>query len=122
MHQLRSFSLGSLTAANKCSHYRFMRLGLLVALVLTGCSKPNPVVCCSSPADCNSIGASGQTRPCDDGFVCVDHECANAPPIDAAPMCSVDSDCPVASPHCTNNTCVQCVTSDQCAAAMPICD
>jgi hypothetical protein len=95
---------------------------LMMVSVAAACSQPNPVVCCSSPADCNSIGASEQTRPCVDGFVCIAHECASAPPVDAAPACTVDSDCPTAAPHCANNSCVQCVSSDQCAAAIPVCD
>jgi len=95
---------------------------MMMVVVAAACSQPNPVVCCSSPADCNSIGASEQTRPCLDGFVCIAHECANAPPADAGPVCTIDSDCPTATPHCTNNTCVQCVSSDQCAASVPVCD
>ena len=37
-------------------------------------------------------------------------------------MCTNDSDCPSAAPHCSNNTCVQCETAAQCDAAAPVCD
>ncbi len=97
-----------------------------LAACLAACSKPNPVVCCSSPADCYAIGATDQTRACNDGFVCIDHECANAPPVDAAPpgpACTVDTDCPSSAPHCTpQDVCVQCETSSQCAGSTPVCD
>jgi hypothetical protein len=123
MHHYRSLLRDSLTVVALCRHLRHMRLiCAMVVAVAAACSQPNPVVCCSSPADCNSIGASEQTRPCVDGFVCIAHECANAPPADAAPACTIDSDCPTAAPHCANNTCVQCVSSDQCAASAPVCD
>lgn len=114
----------SLTPARALPHGPVMRMfGILTVLLSVACSKPNPVVCCSSPADCASLGASDQTRPCADGFVCIDHECGLAPPADAAPACGSDSDCPASAPHCTSNqTCAQCVTSDQCAASAPVCD
>lgn len=96
---------------------------LMLVAGLAACSRPNPVVCCSSPADCSSLGVTDQTRPCNDGFVCIDHECANAPPADAAPACTKDSDCPASMPHCTESKiCVECETSSQCPSDHPVCD
>lgn len=37
-------------------------------------------------------------------------------------MCTADSDCPEATPHCSNNACVQCETSAQCESSEPVCD
>lgn len=102
-----------------------MRLIFLGALATgtVACSKPNPVVCCTSPADCNSLGVMDTTRPCNDGFVCIDHECNTAPPIDAAPACIVDMDCPANAPHCASSqTCVQCLQSSDCTEPTPVCD
>ncbi|MEO8549814.1 MAG: choice-of-anchor Q domain-containing protein [Kofleriaceae bacterium] len=95
----------------------------LVVALATGCSQPNPVVCCLSPSDCNMLGVMDQSRPCTDGFVCIDHECSAAPPVDAAPACTIDTDCPAGAPHCASSrTCVECLDSSQCDAAQPVCD
>lgn len=90
---------------------------------IAACSEPNPVVCCLSPSDCNSLGVMDQSRPCTDGFVCLNHECSTAPPVDAAPACTMDVDCPATASHCSSaNTCVECVTSSQCPIERPVCD
>ena len=98
-------------------------LAVVVVLLVASCTKPNPVVCCTSPSDCNSLGVMDTSRPCTDGFVCIDHECSSAPPVDAGPACTMDTDCPSNSPHCSStNECVGCVDSTQCSQNMPVCD
>ena len=59
-------------------------------------------------------------RPCDDGFVCIDHECTMPPP--AAP-CDTDADCSSATPFCSpDKLCVECLQSAQCPSTAPTCD
>ncbi len=102
----------------------WIRVEAVVAFA-AGCSRPNPVVCCSSPADCNSLGTLETSRPCAAPYVCIDHECASAP-ADAAgpgPACTVDGDCPVTALHCAaTGTCVACEDSTQCGADKPVRD
>src|SRR3569832_1447617 len=129
MHQPRTFSSSALTCERAPRQAVRMRPLLFVVMAwsvahVAACSRPNPVVCCTSPADCNSLGVSDTTRPCSDGFSCIDHECTTAPLPDAAkPPCTLDTDCPSTSPKCSStNTCVECLSSMDCSGNTPVCD
>ena len=90
----------------------------LVFLVvgLAACTKPNPAVCCNSRVDCQSIGANADQRTCASDLVCIDHACVQ-------PQCTINTDCPMQTPFCApDQMCVQCLQSDQCSSAMPVCD
>jgi hypothetical protein len=79
-------------------------------------------VCCTSPADCNSIGATGDTeRPCTDGFVCISHECTTAPDAPPIPACTDNTQCtnPL-TPICDEQSCTACTDDAQCAST--VCD
>ena len=88
----------------------------------SACTKPNPVVCCTSPADCGSLGISETSRDCNEGFACIDHQCST--PVDAAidaPICVLE--CEGQTPFCSSNgECVACLISTDCAPGMPVCD
>ena len=90
----------------------------LVFLVFAfgGCTKPNPAVCCNSRVDCQSIGANADQRTCASDLVCIDHACVQ-------PQCTINTDCPMETPFCSPaQMCVQCLQSDQCSSATPVCD
>jgi hypothetical protein len=90
----------------------------LVVLVATACTKPNPVVCCTSAADCSSLGLNEPNRACQDGFVCVEHECE----IATGP-CLVDDQCAEPTPFCDPGiACVACLDDAQCSGERPTCD
>jgi hypothetical protein len=90
-------------------------LGFLV-LGLAACTKPNPAVCCNSRVDCESIGANADQRKCASDLVCIDHACVQ-------PQCTINTDCPMETPFCApDQMCVQCLQSDQCSSATPVCD
>ncbi len=94
----------------------------IFALILAACSRPNPVVCCSSEEDCSSIGISDSERTCALGLTCRDHECQI--PLDAPRQeCVQSSDCGGATPVCApDRTCVECVASTDCPSSAPACD
>lgn len=99
-----------------------LRAALLGATSLLACTKANPAVCCTSAADCSSIGVSDDARTCSVGLVCMDHACT-VPPDGPTAQCTVDKDCPAASPHCDGQfVCVECTMSPQCPASSPVCD
>lgn len=100
-----------------------MRFALLVVLVLGACKTRNPALCCDSPTDCAELGVSESALPCDDGLVCLAHQCQ--PPLDAAstPRCEGDGDCSAPTPYCNEQSeCVECVHSEQCGELEPVCD
>lgn len=118
----------ALTSVRPClDNCPSMRVGVLCVVLcaaLAACTKHNPAVCCTSPSDCSSIGATGETeRPCTDGFVCLGHECTTPPDAPPGPACTDDSQCSGTLPHCSPaNECVECVSSDQCSGLKPVCD
>lgn len=95
---------------------------IILAVILSACSRPNPVVCCSSTDDCNSIGISDSERTCALGLACRDHECQI--PLDAPQQeCIQSSDCSGTTPVCApDRTCVECVASTDCSSSAPTCD
>jgi hypothetical protein len=117
-----------------------MKAALLLVLML-GCTKPNPAVCCVTEEDCTSIGVTGELRECDPGLACVDHACV-VPSCSTdgcgagAPVCDITTDVCVGctdSSECTrfadtdvcdpaSGACVECVTNAECAADAPVCD
>lgn len=71
-----------------------LRVVLVIVSGLVACMKHNPAVCCTSPSDCNSIGAMGETeRSCEGEFVCINHECTTAPDAAVSTSCSGEADC-----------------------------
>ncbi len=126
-------------------HHRAMRswrcwfLGSVVLLVL-GCTRPVPGVCCLDAADCASIGVSDPERPCTEGLACVNNACV-------VPSCSTDG-CSAEAPVCdigldvctgcmgladcdqfdkqvcdtASGACVACLAANDCDAATPFCD
>src|SRR5262249_8282319 len=110
----------TLTSFVAVLHDRAMRPVVVVLLALSSfaCTRKVPGVCCTSPDDCHSIGASESERPCDMGLVCVDHECTVPPP-----GCQSDMDCSGITPFCApDHSCVGCLQSDQCPTNAPTCD
>jgi hypothetical protein len=99
-----------------------MKQHVIVAVLLFGaCTKPNPIVCCTSESDCNSIGVTDPERTCALGLTCRDHECQL--PLDApTPACLQNSDCNESTPVCASDqTCVQCLVSQDCPSSSPVC-
>lgn len=124
-----TFRIGAMHIHARLMHIRLMYAALLwlAGWAGLGCTRPNPAVCCTSPADCASIGAMGETeRACSDGFACIDHECTTpeAPPdAPPAPPCTEDSHCTGSLTHCSPaNVCVECLQSSHCSGFEPVCD
>ncbi|HEU0029524.1 MAG TPA: right-handed parallel beta-helix repeat-containing protein [Kofleriaceae bacterium] len=116
---------------------------LLFFIVATGCTKPNPNLCCTDEADCASAGLAVGTS-CDDGLVCRGNQCiaelcASSAECEAsAPYCVIngdgrcqeactaDSECPgfgqsPAQQYCEAGSCVQCRSDADCDATTPVC-
>jgi hypothetical protein len=121
-----------------------MRFPVLVAVVsvlaLTGCTKKNPAVCCTTAVQCDEYGFDELT-PCQGFEVCIDGECE-------PPTCTTSADCAESSPYCVNTVCtatcdgdesctgtgfgaycspdgacVECLSSEQCTdAGAAVCD
>jgi hypothetical protein len=90
----------------------------VLTVLLASCTKPNPVVCCNSPSDCSSLGIQESSRPCDDGFTCVGHECVVPPNA-----CVTNEECSSPTPFCDPGVaCVGCLSSNDCPAERPTCD
>ncbi|HET9619922.1 MAG TPA: choice-of-anchor Q domain-containing protein [Kofleriaceae bacterium] len=87
---------------------------ILVAGLITACTKRNPDLCCTTDAECSAIGFSSHA-PCDLG-VCVKNECTTAPNT-----CDDDSDC-AAGTFCVAGSCTACASSTTCPTAAPVCD
>jgi hypothetical protein len=117
------------------------RIAIAVALLLGACTKENKEFCCTSGADCASVGLTEDHRDCNEGLACVDHSCAPASCATegcsaAAPTCDVTIDvcagC-TSSTECTrfpttsvceptSGACVGCLGPSECAAVAPVCD
>jgi hypothetical protein len=115
--------------------------GLVVALFVLGCTKPNPNVCCTDAADCSAKGIPVGSI-CDEGLVCRGNQCISQPcggasDCDAAApycvaelcaeQCNDDTQCPGAmqdssSIYCVAGGCATCRTSADCSASAPVCD
>ena len=111
-----------------------------VLLVVVGCTKPNPAVCCLDPDDCASIGVSDPERTCAEGLACVNNACvvpscstdgcsAQAPvcdiTLDVCTACTGSEDCDqFEAKVCDTETgaCVGCVEASDCDASTPVCD
>lgn len=118
-----------------------MKLVLVLGLLLVGCTKPNPALCCVDAEDCRAAGISGEGRACPDGLRCVNQQCL-------MPSCATEG-CSALAPVCNNATdlcdgctdsaqcagyagttvcdptsggCVECVMSSDCEAARPVCE
>lgn len=88
----------------------------LVVVVLGSCTKPNPVVCCTDPNDCASIGLNTENeRPCKDNLRCIDNVCTEVT------ACIDNADCSGSTPFCESGLCVECIADDNCSAAAPRC-
>jgi hypothetical protein len=120
----------------------FMKAFLLgLAVVVVGCTKPNPNVCCADEADCAAKGISVGSQ-CEQGLVCRGNQCISEPCTSssdcdaAAPYCVADlcaeacgedSQCPGASQaadqlYCVGGACVACRDSADCGSGTPVCD
>lgn len=77
---------------------------LSIFVLLIGCTKKNPNLCCTDPADCMAIGLP-DGKSCSDGLVCRGHECI-------AEMCSTSADCESLAPYCENGLCGPTCTDD----------
>lgn len=82
-------------------------IGLLIALFLLACTKPNPNVCCVDESDCGAKGIPVGSI-CHEGLVCRGNQCIAQP-------CSTGSDCDAAAPFCVAELCAEnCVTDNEC--------
>ena len=114
----------SLTPGPRAPKHRWMRWAFvgLIALASSACTKPNPALCCTSQADCDSVGVKASEKLCSDGLACVAHTCVLAPDGGNS-QCVSNTDCSSPTPYCgPGRTCVECVSSDQCPATAPVCD
>ncbi len=117
----------------------FGHLALLLMLAVSACSRPNPVVCCTDPNDCASIGLNTENeRSCEGDLRCVDNICTevttclnNEDCTGGAPFCEeglcvqclTDPDCSTDAARCSEeHVCVECLQSEDCPAARPFCD
>jgi hypothetical protein len=115
---------------------------VFVGLVLSACTKPNPLACCVTDEQCAVIGAE-ELRPCGVGqacnpptATCVAKQCDTSADCTSpdAPVCSlglcisgcqVDGDCAdvAGKPFCAaDNICVGCETNTQCPVEASQCD
>lgn len=125
-----------------------MNMRIIFVLFIAGllaCTKTNPNVCCTDPADCSSAGIP-TVQGCGDALACRGHVCvaetcsssrectADAPYCETPNglcelTCSNDNQCPGGSQtaddiHCVGGACVQCraeVAAD-CSGATPVCE
>jgi hypothetical protein len=113
---------------------------LVAAVVLAGCTKPNPNACCTTSDQCMLVGLS-QVADCSAPDVC------NEAGACVAPQCSTSADCSspdtpycvgqlctatctanencdgiTAHPYCSAGACVECTDSSQCPTTTPVCD
>lgn len=121
---------------------RQLALSVAAAVALAGCGKTaNPAVCCTDRADCASIGAEEDNRPCPTALACVDHECVVAdcstqgcpadepvcnPVSNACEGCTSNVDCANSGDQgrclAESGACVQCLTSSDCGPSVPVCE
>jgi hypothetical protein len=97
---------------------KWLCLSALAFAIGAACTKPNPSVCCTSPADCSSLNIDEDSRVCATGLVCVAHECVTPPNA-----CLANDDCSEPTPFCDPGVaCVGCLVSDDCPTERPVCD
>ncbi len=90
---------------------------LLFLLLAGACTRPNPDFCCTSDAECASLGVS-ELRTCGGGKVCDSNVCIEA-------QCAGDSDCigaPGGEVCADDHMCVGCESNADCDEEAPICD
>lgn len=91
---------------------------LVLGLLVAGCTKPNPALCCVDAEDCRAAGIAGDGRACPDGLRCVNQQCL-------MPSCATEG-CSATAPVCDNATdvCEGCTESTQCEgyAATSVCE
>lgn len=93
-------------------------VALVAVLLLSSCTKANPVVCCDDPSDCASIGLNTENeRLCEGELRCLDHVCTEVT------VCLIDSDCAGSVPICdtSDGTCVECLADPDCTGDLPRC-
>lgn len=82
-------------------------LFVAIAVVASACTQKNPNLCCTTQADCDSVGIALGTG-CSDGLVCRGNQCI-------AETCSTSTDCDAAAPFCVAQKCAEtCTADDQC--------
>lgn len=109
----------------------------LIFVGLLGCTKHNPASCCTSAAQCASLGIAQQydcagSNVCDSSGTCVAPQCSTS--ADCAPVtpvcvgqlcvasCASSADCNAALPECgPGGACVECLDSSQCPSNAPVC-
>ena len=81
---------------------------VVLSVAASGCTKPNPAVCCLDQADCSEVGIS-EVRNCAPGLACVEHQCE-------VPTCSMTG-CEATAPVCniTTDVCDGCTANTDCA-------
>ncbi|HEY1557182.1 MAG TPA: choice-of-anchor Q domain-containing protein [Kofleriaceae bacterium] len=118
-----------------------MALLTVAALVLVGCTRHNPASCCTSDAQCQTLGldqmyACATNLVCDPEGACVAPECQTAADCTSpgAPLCvgqlcvascTGDGDCDgiAGMSYCSSEgTCVACTENSQCTSDAPVCD
>lgn len=91
--------------------------GLFVLLVVAGCTRRNPAVCCVTEAECERIGLPFPSR-CEGGLACRGFDCVE-------PTCTRQGDCDDPTlPYCVDGLCVACdsVGNLGCEPSAPVCD
>lgn len=53
-------------------------VSVVLSLVVSSCTRPNPSVCCVSEDQCAAFGEPPNSRPCNAGYACVDRTCVVA--------------------------------------------
>lgn len=92
-----------------------MRVAIVVALALVAsCTKKNPELCCTTDADCTSVGLPTGTG-CSNGLSCIGHGCVAA-------ECQTVADCPAGNTVCRAGVCGNCDEATPCPATLPVCD
>lgn len=117
-------------------------VAISLAIAAAGCSKHNPLSCCTTQAQCQMFGldkvtpCADSTRVCDQSGTCVAPECTTSADCtsSSAPVCvdrlcvaacTQDMDCTgvAGKPYCaTDGSCVACTQDTQCTPDAPVCD
>jgi len=117
----------------------YLCAALTVISGASSCAKHNPASCCSTAAQCVTLGLDGlyscQTGlVCDESGTCVtpscisNSECMDPTPICGAygtcmPACNNNSDCASPTPVCSQGECVPaCNTNSDCGGTTPLCN
>jgi hypothetical protein len=84
---------------------QFRKVMVVVALAMaTACTRHNPAVCCTTPAECEELGVD-DVRPCEGFKVCIDGNCVS-------PTCSSSAECSDPTPYCVNQVCSPTCSAD----------